>query len=100
MRKNRKSWELEAFKKVKLETFTQIHDFTTTRTLLKVNLDRRHRSSVTKLKSGVFLVRLETGRYKGLGRELRICELCTKELEDECHFLFRCDKLEYKRKPF
>ena len=40
------------------------------------------------------------GRYKGLGRELRICELCHTELEDECHFLCRCNKLEYKRKPF
>ncbi len=48
----------------------------------------------------MFPVRLETGRYKGLGRELRICELCNKELEDECHFLFRCEKLDYVRKPF
>ena len=100
MSKNRKCWELEAHKKVKLETFTQIHNFSEQRTLLKANLDGRHRSLVSKLKSGVFPVRLETGRYKGLSRELRICELCHKELEDECHFLFRCEKLSYVRKPF
>ena len=61
MNKNRKSWEMEAYKKVKLETFIQIHDFNSQRILLKANLERRHRSLVTKLKSGVFPVRLEKG---------------------------------------
>ena len=34
MDRNRNNWRLEASKKTKLETFEQIHDFSTTRTLL------------------------------------------------------------------
>ncbi len=98
--KNRKNWELEAFKKTKLETFVQIHDFSTQRTVLKSNLERRQRSLVIKLKSGVFPVKKETGRYKGLARELRICDLCNTTMEDEIHFLFQCSKLNHARKAF
>ena len=100
MRKNRMNWRLEASKKTKLVTFKQIHDFGSHRTLLKANLDRRHRSLVVKLKSGVYPVRLETGRYKGLDREKRICEICNTVLEDEIHFLFECPGLENVRKRF
>ena len=50
---------------------------------------------VVELKSGVFPVRKETGQYNGLDMELRICELCGTEIEDEVHFLFRCPKLKY-----
>ena len=65
LQKNRNNWRLEASQKTKLETFEQIHDFTSYRTVLKANMDRKHRILVIKLKSGVFPVRLETGRYKG-----------------------------------
>ncbi len=98
--KNRCNWELEAHRKPKLETFVEIHDFSTSRTVLKANLNRRQRSLVIKLKSRVFPMKKETGRYKGLGRELRICDLCKTEMEDEVHFLLKCSKIEYARMQF
>ena len=98
--KNRNNWRLEVPRKSKLRTFEQIHDFSSEKTMLKANLDRGHRSLVTKLKSGVFPVRLEMGRYKGLKIHERICELCGESTEDEIHFLFVCPRLKWTREYF
>ncbi len=98
---NRSKWKLEALSKEKLCTFNLIHDFENTKTLVKMNLDRWERSLVTKLKAGVLPLHLETGRYKGVKRELRHCKVCKKkEVEDEVHFIFKCEPLKYVRKPF
>ena len=62
---NRISWKLDASTKTKMDLFQNIHNFNKSRTLLNSNLNRRRRSLVTKLKAGVFLIHIETGRYKG-----------------------------------
>ena len=68
---------------------------------MKANLDRNHRSLVAKLKSGILPLRLETGRYKGMNREGRLCQVCDRnKVEDEVHFLFVCKKLKKTRKPY
>ena len=35
-----------------------------------------------------------------MAREERICDLCEKEVEDEEHFLLRCEKFEKERQLF
>ena len=100
MNKNRRCWRMEVSKKPKLRTFEQIHDFDTHKVLLKANLDRRHHSLVTKLKSGVLSVRPEKGRYKGMKIHESICELCKQVTEDEIHFLFMCHRLKWVREHF
>ena len=43
-------------------------------------------------------LRIETGRWIGLKREERICRQCTMgEIEDEEHFLLRCEDLKQER---
>ena len=63
----------------------------------------------TKLRSGALELRVETGRWErlpvdgkqaALPRELRRCELCSLETEDERHFLFRCPAYELERRIF
>ncbi len=79
----------------------KIHDFDSHKTLLQANLNRSQRSLVTKFKSGVLPLRIETGRFKGVKRELRYCELCnSKQVEDEIHMLFHCEKLKVVRFGF
>ncbi len=98
---NRNKWRMEALGKEKLCTFNLINDFDNPKTLVKANLDRWERSLITKLKAGVLPLHLETGRYKGVKRELRYCKVCKKEkVEDEIHFLFICEPLEYVRDCF
>ena len=94
MEKSRNMWHLEALGKSKLCTFVKIHDFEERKVLLKANLERHNRSLVAKIKSGILPLRLETGRYKGMNREDRTCQVCDKpKVEDEAHFLFVCKPL-------
>ena len=98
---SRRKWHLEAYGKSKLCTFVKIHDFEERKVLLKANLERNVRSLIAKLKSGILPLRLETGRYKGMNREDRVCQVCDNgEVEDEVHFLFRCKPLKHIRKPY
>ena len=55
---------------------------------------------MTKLKSGVFPIHLETGRYKGLDEHKRICKICGSGVEDEVHFLFKCQGLKLTGKMY
>ena len=48
------------------------------------------RRLLTRLRSGQSELRVNTGRWDNLPRELRLCELCAEEVEDEAHFLMRC----------
>ena len=69
--------------------------------LLKANMDRHNRSLVAKIKSCILPLRLETGRYKGMNREDRTCQVCDRpEVEDEVHFLFACKPLKSIRKSY
>ena len=75
-KESRNKWHIEAMTKSKLCTFVKIHNFEEQKILLKANLDRFHRSLIAKFKSGILPLRLETGRYKGIGKELRFCQVC------------------------
>ena len=71
---------------------------------LKTNyeLDRRHKSALTKLRISVHKLYIETGSYKkydkvsktyiNTPREERTCSSCTNKIEDEYHFVFECSK--------
>ena len=43
---------------------------------------------------------IERGRHRGLQAKERICKLCLKAVEDEIHFLFKCEALQNVRTPF
>merc|ERR1712081_97080 len=58
------------------------------------------RRILAKMRSGASELKIESGRSEGLPREERICDLCEKEVEDEGHFLLRCEKYEKERKLF
>ena len=53
-------------------------------------LPRKHRSALSKFRSGVAPLRLETGRYEGLEVDQRICPICHSSVEDEKHVLLHC----------
>ena len=90
----RNKWATGPEHKPKLRTFMKIHDFEQTQIVIKSNLSRIQRSLIVKLKSGVLPIRLETGRYKGLAEELRVCEICMSgQVETERHHLYDCKNL-------
>jgi hypothetical protein len=60
---------------------------------LETIVSRNLRSAITKFRICAHNLRIQTGRYDRVERNLRICQLCnSNEVEDEFHFLFKCAK--------
>ena len=52
------------------------------------NLPKSQQSPCAQLRCGILLPRVETGRYRGLSEEERICNHCElNEVEDEINFI-------------
>ena len=49
-----------------------------------------YRKIMTKLRGGLLELRANTGRYKNLAYEERICLVCNVAIENEFHFLLEC----------
>ena len=64
--------------------------------------DRKRRAALTNLRISAHKLHTETGRYKKYDQELkkytnipkdeRRCQTCPNEVEDEYHFLFKCQR--------
>lgn len=53
-----------------------------------------YRKTLTKFRISAHQLRVESGRYVGLSRTLRICMNCALNVvEDEIHFLLNCPKI-------
>jgi len=56
---------------------------------------------LAKLRSGVLPLEIETGRWRGVPADERLCMLCNDgSVEDEYHFVLECDKYREKRIAF
>ena len=52
-----------------------------------------HRSTFAKLRMGIYPIRMETGRYRSIPRNERLCKSCDAlQVEDTEHFLLNCSK--------
>ena len=55
------------------------------------------RKSICRFRAPAHRLYIETGRYKNIPRNERLCKNCSSnEIEDEAHFLIKCDKLNNK----
>ena len=62
--------------------------------------NRSHKNALTRLRISAHSLHIETGRYKRYDKDLkaytntprgeRKCPICTDDIEDEYHFLFKC----------
>ena len=54
-------------------------------------MNRKYRSAIAKLRSGILPLEIEVGRWKGLDLEQSLCKFCdTQAVKDEYHFVFEC----------
>ena len=84
-RKTREEWGCEMEMKPKL-------------TMLR--RQRADRRMMIKLRGGTAAFQIETGRWRGVVREDRVCKECGKgEVEDVEHWLLRCEKWRTHRQP-
>ena len=90
-------WKEELKNNKKLETYAEIKDYIKTASYVRCNLDKSKRSLVGQLICGCLGLEIEMGRYTRTPRELRLCKMCGKAVESDCHFLFHCEKLQNER---
>ena len=96
-REVRASWEQEMNEKRKLEVLRMIVDKDCKGRSAQIE-SKEVRRMVTKLRGGTAQLHIETGRWKGEGREERKCKECSgQEVEDAKHFLLKCARWQDER---
>ena len=86
--------------KPKLALFAKVKNDMSLSPHMSANISKQSRSLISQLLSGVLPLEVEVGRYTQTCHELRNCKVCGKEVDDELHFLFRCEKLKLNREQY
>jgi hypothetical protein len=64
-------------------------------------MSRKLRSGLARFRSGTLLLEIETGRWRGIPEEQRICKMCnTQSVESESHFLLHCPTFDTQRREY
>ena len=91
-------WETDLESKPKLSVLREIYDRGYSARCVEVE-DKKMRRILTKLRGGTAEFRIETGRWRGLRREDRVCTICCDgEIEDAEHLILRCKVAGEERK--
>ena len=62
---------------------------------------RKLRRNFAQLRSGTLPIEIDSGRYRGITKEQRLCPMCnTGEIENELHCLLKCPVLQDIRKTY
>jgi hypothetical protein len=94
-------WKREIATKPKLRFYRIFKDTFAEEMYLTCSLNRIQRSYIAQLRLGILQLAIETGRYRSIPLENRICQLCDLNcIENEVHFLFICPIYATKRKTF
>ena len=99
MRKDSDIWLREVTSKPKLRLYVQIKTEFETEEYVKMNLTRSERSHLSQIRFGILPIMIETGRFRNLRLEERLCPFCDS-VEDELHFLFSCFKYDDLREVY
>ena len=92
------SWQSQCRQLLKLRTFIKFKDFTCDSPHTYKPLSFFQRKVMSKFRLGMLHLRIETGRFIRLLPEERLCLVCNGgEVEDETHFLLRCNKYSQNR---
>ena len=57
----------------------------------------KERTALTKFRLSNHMLMIEKGRHSGIDRELRFCPFCPNRIEDEKHFLMKCQTYRHLR---
>lgn len=75
----------------KLRTYRLLKDDFQAENYVNLIMGKQERSAIASFRCGSAPIRLETGRYRGLPVNERVCQFCDhNEVEDECHVLLKC----------
>ena len=95
-----KVWYQQAITHAKLELYQKLKPRFESRPepyLTRIS-SHKHRSTITKLRVSAHQLLVETGRYRKIPREERICNLCSgNAVDNEHHLLVTCSSLNEER---
>ena len=78
----------------KLRNYNLVRDMWNTPTYINKYLSRTERAHIAKMYCGNLPLRVETGRYRNVPLNERLCTYCQlDEIEDDVHFIVRCPLL-------
>ena len=60
---------------------------------VKLSVSKYKRCLISQLLCGTLPLEVDSGHYHTTPRELRLCQLCKTEVEDDIHILFKCPAL-------
>ena len=85
------NWKKAILHKPKLRFYRTFKKSQQLENYVKFNLTGAQRSFMAQLRFGILPIQVETGRFRNVKLEERICTLCQlNEVEEEYHFLFQC----------
>ena len=70
--------------------YKNIIDHFTLQSYLTKRIPLQYKKLISKLRLSSHCLAVETGRYKNIPLERRLCPLCSVEIEDEFHFILVC----------
>ena len=92
-------WEQTRYSKCKLRYYNIFKTEFGVEDYVKLNLPKYKRSIIAQFRSGILPLSVETGRFRNIPLEDRICIFCNhNQIEDEFHFLTQCPLYELFRK--
>ena len=75
----------------KLRTYILYKNEYLTEPCVECVINMAHKSALAKLRCGILLLSVETGRFNAIPLEFRLCVFCDDNVvEDEYHFFFSC----------
>ena len=85
-------WKINIKRSPKLGTYSSFKSSFCAESYLFTTKNENKRKNLTRLRISAHTLEIESGRYKKLKREERLCKACFKT-EDEPHFLLDCNLL-------
>ena len=83
--------------KPKLRTYVIFKHKFCVENYVKFCFNRRKRSIMAQFRLGILPIKVETGRFRNIQHQDRICDICPNQVEDEIHFLLNCKQYDNDR---
>ena len=91
-------WQNKRYKSEKLRYYNLYKSDKNVEDYLLLDLTKYQRSVFSQFRCGILPLEIETGRFRNIELQNRLCEICKTEVEDEIHFLLTCTAYTEPRK--
>ena len=91
-------WQNKRYKSEKLRCYNLYKSDKNVEDYLLLDLTKYQRSVFSQFRCGILPLEIETGRFRNIELQNRLCQICKTEVEDEIHFLLTCTAYTEPRK--